>query len=263
MIHPTAPHDDQTEPMRPSNHDLEAPVTISYGAGLPDESELRLCSQVGPGTRSLELGVSDQMNALAFASAGSHAIAVDPDPVRIEALRSAATARELHVQCQVADHADLGFATSASVDLVLANRTIAAVADLGRLMRQVHRLLKTERPFVIIIDHPFARLVHQLAAGGHADPYGARERTIEAWYTALVRSNFTVDTIHELSGFIPTGAPAVDLPPGMTAPGLPGLDPAATSTTTSTTTSAATSATAPKRVDAPDTLILRARKLGS
>ena len=244
-------------------------MTISYGAGLPDESELRLCSQVGPGSRSLELGVSDQMNALAFATAGSHAMAVDPDPARIESLRSAAAARELHVQCQVADHADLGFATSASVDLVLANRTIAAVADLGRLMRQVHRLLKTERPFVIVIDHPFSRLVHQLAAGRPADPYGARERTIEAWYTALVRSNFTVDTIHELSGFVHTGAsPAGDQHRSETAPGLPGLDrPPAETTPTGTmpdaATSATTSAAAARRVDAPDTLILRARKLGS
>ncbi len=228
MIHPQPSHDEQTEAMSPPSHDPEAPVTISFGSGLPDESELRLCGQVGPGTRALELGVSDQMNALAFAAAGSRAIAVDPDPARIESLRAEAAARELHVQCQVADHADLGFTTSASVDVVLANRTIAAVRDLGRLMRQVHRLLKTERPFVIVIDHPFDRLVNELAAGGPSEAYGACERTIEAWYTALVRSNFTVDTIHELSGFATTG-------PTPTA----------------------------RRVDAPDTLILRARKLGS
>jgi SAM-dependent methyltransferase len=173
-------------------------VVIGYADGLPDEAELRLCGQVGPGTRALELGVSTQMNALAFAALGSRSIAVDPDPHRIAALRAAASQRDLHIQCEVADHADLGFVTSGSIDVVLANRTIGAVDDLGRLLRQVHRLLKPDRPFVIVVDHPFARLVDQLSHNVHAEVYGARERTVEAWYTAVVRSNFVVDTIHEL-----------------------------------------------------------------
>jgi SAM-dependent methyltransferase len=256
-IHLQAPHGVQTESMSASSQPPEAPVTISYGSGLPDESELRLCGHVGPGTRALELGVSDQMNALAFAAAGSKAIAVDPDPARIESLRAEAAARELHVQCQVADHADLGFATSASVDLVLANRTIAAVGDLGRLMRQVHRLLKTERPFVIVIDHPFDRLVGELASGRPSEAYGARERTIEAWYTALVRSNFTVDTIHELSGYEHrTEQHRAEQHRDEQPPGVP--RPVVASVTTP-------AAPAPNRLDvgAPDTLILRARKLGS
>ena len=50
---------------------------ISFGRDIPDESELRLCGDISDGKRALELGVGRSQNAIAFALAGSKAIAVE------------------------------------------------------------------------------------------------------------------------------------------------------------------------------------------
>lgn len=171
---------------------MSSPHTISYGPGVPGDDELRLCGDLSGGMRALELGVSEDLNAIAFALTGAKAIAVDPDPGRIERLRAAAAQHELHVECHVGELADLGFATSGSMEVVVANHTIDDVDDLGRLLRQVHRVLAPSRPLVIVLDHPFADAVSSEV------PYGAGHRTIGDWFTALTRANFRVDTIHEL-----------------------------------------------------------------
>lgn len=167
---------------------------VIYRPGLPDDGELRLCGDVGDGRRALELGVSEQRNALAFAAAGAKAIAVDPDAERIADLRERAAAAELRIECHVGELADLGFATSGSVEVVLANHTLCRVDDLGRLLRQVHRLLKPGYPFVIAMAHPFA----EVTATTPPRAYGTGTRTVGEWFTALGRANFRVDVMHEL-----------------------------------------------------------------
>jgi SAM-dependent methyltransferase len=166
---------------------------VTYGRGVPGEDELRLCGDVSGGRRALELGVSSAFNSIAFALAGAKALAVDPDPERIAELRDRAAAADVRVECHTGDLADLGFATSGSVEVVVADHTIGDVDDLGRLLRQVHRVLKPSHPFVVAIEHPFADVVR---ADGR--PYGAGVRTIGEWFTALGRANFRVDVIHEL-----------------------------------------------------------------
>ena len=163
---------------------------INYGSGLPDDAELRLCGDLGDGRRAVELGISSEYNALAMARAGAKAIAVDPDPEQIALTRAKAAEHEVSVQCFETDLADLGDITSATCDVVVANRTIGDVDDLGRLFRQVHRILKPERPFVIVVDHPFATVSDE-------SPYGT-ERTIGGWHTSLARTNFRVDRLLEL-----------------------------------------------------------------
>jgi SAM-dependent methyltransferase len=172
---------------------------VSYGPDLPDDRTLRLCIGAGEGRRVIELGVSDARNALSFAAEGAKAIAVDPDPERIADLRAAATAAELRVECHAAELADLGFATSGSVDLVLANGSLDRIDDLGRVLRQVHRVLKVGAPFVILTTHPFAG-VHGLGPDGTVTtrPYGTHGPTIGDWLTALHRANFRVELVHEL-----------------------------------------------------------------
>lgn len=185
---PTSPSDDHT--------------TITYGGGtrggsesggIIDDAELRLCGDLSGGKRAIELGVSDQRNALAFAAAGAKAIAVDPDPLRIDTLRADASALDLHVECHVGELADLGFATSGSVELVVADHTLGDVDDLGRSLRQVHRVLKSGHAFVIVVDHPFGEVMSDPTR-----PYGSGSRTLGEWLTALSRANFRVDTVHEL-----------------------------------------------------------------
>lgn len=173
----------------------DGPVTriLSYGPGLPDESEMRLCGDPA-GKRALELGVSNSLNALALAEAGAKAMAIDADPHRIASLRRAADDVGLRVECHEGDLADLGWATSASVDLVVAAGTLGQVDDLARVLRQVHRVLKPEAPLVISAAHP----AQPLNVVDPATPYGDAIRSIADWYMALYRANFRVDNLQEV-----------------------------------------------------------------
>ena len=178
------------------------PVTtpaISFGRDIPDDAELRLCGDISDGKRALELGVGRTQNAIAFAHAGAKAIAVDPDVSKIESLRAAAVKAEVTVECHVTDLADLGFATSGSIELVLADHTIDdGIEDFGRLLRQVHRVLRSSRPFVISVPHPFAGVHSTDEFGSKVLPYGSVGRTIGDWHIHLNRANFRVDRILEL-----------------------------------------------------------------
>jgi SAM-dependent methyltransferase len=174
-------------------------ANIRYGHGIPTDAELRLSGDVAGGKRAVELGISPWFNALEFAKAGAKAIAVDPDAAKIAEMRSHADAAEVSVQCLAADLADLGEITSGTVEVVLAAHSIEKVDDLGRLLRQVHRILIPSMPFVIALTHPFS-VVSELA------PYGTTARSISDWFTSLSRANFRVDQVRELgeSGPVPS-----------------------------------------------------------
>ncbi len=165
-------------------------ATISYGPGVPNDAELRLCGDLGDGRRAVELGVSDDYNALAIASTGAKSIAVDPDPERIATTRRLADEHDVRVQCFETDLADLGDITSTTCDVVIACYSLEGVEDLGRVLRQVHRVLKPERPLVIVVRHPFADVTPDR-------PYGT-ERTVGGWHTALSRTNFRIDRLLEI-----------------------------------------------------------------
>jgi SAM-dependent methyltransferase len=172
---------------------------ISYGTDIAGETELRLCGDISGGKRAIELGVSPWFNSLAIADAGGKAIAVDPDETKIAEMRSRADDAEVSVECHVTDLADLGEIASGTCEVVLAAQTIGTVDDLGRLLRQVHRLLKPSMPFVISLPHPFANV-------SEAAPYGSTSRSISNWFTSLSRANFRVDQILELgsAGIVPS-----------------------------------------------------------
>lgn len=171
---------------------------IRFGRDIPTDAELRVCGDIGDGKRALELGVSREQNALAFAQAGARSIAVDPDESKIEALRAAAGEAEVTVQGITSELADLGAISSASLDLVVANHSLVDVDDLGRLLRQVHRVMRSGRPFVIAVPHPFAGVYTTDEMGSKVHPYGTVGRTIGDWFIHLARSNFRVDQILEL-----------------------------------------------------------------
>lgn len=173
------------------------PRAISYGPQVSNETELRLCGDPS-GKRAIELGISAAHNAIALAEAGAKAIAIDPSPDRVAAGRREADAVGVRVEFHEADLGDLGFATSASVDLVVAAGTLADVDDLPRVLRQVHRVLRPECALVISTLHPMAGFNGSMY--GEAPPrYGsAGSRTVSDWFTALYRSNFRVDVMLEL-----------------------------------------------------------------
>jgi SAM-dependent methyltransferase len=171
---------------------------ISYGDDVPDESELRLCGDVA-GKRVVVLGVEPHPNAIVFAGRGAKAMAVDPSSAQVSAARRQAEAAEVRVEFHEADLADLGFATSASVDLVFSSHALADVIDLPRVFRQVHRILRPGLPLVLSVPHPIAAMLE----GGEVilrKPYwGTDARTTGDLFTALQRANFQVDVILEPS----------------------------------------------------------------
>ena len=175
---------------------------INYGPGTPGDDVLRLCGDVSDGRRAIELGISPWFNSVAFARAGAKSIAIDTDLERIAETRRRATAAEVQVQCLETGLADLGDVASASCEVVLAAYTIDRVDDLGRLLRQVHRILKPGMPLVLSMPHPYADISAK-------QPYGTGARTIGEWFTALTRANFRIDQLHELGATAHSPAPAV------------------------------------------------------
>jgi ubiquinone/menaquinone biosynthesis C-methylase UbiE len=173
------------------------PRPISYGSHVSDDNDLRLCGDPA-GKRALELGISDGLNAVALAERGAKAIAVDPDPERIARERTEAERAGVRIEFHHGDVADLGFATSGSIDLVIAAGTLVDVDDLPRALRQVHRVLKPECALLVAVPHPVATML----AGGELTsrrPYGTPPgRSVSDLFMALHRTNFRVDNIQEL-----------------------------------------------------------------
>jgi len=164
---------------------------VTYGpAGVSDE-QLHLLGDVSGGRRVIELGIAG--NAIALAQAGAKAIALDPDPDRIAELRGAAASAGVAVECHEGELADLGFAPSGTIDVVLANGTLDEERDLGRTLRQVHRVLKPGAPFLLVMAHPFAAV-----GSGRTRRYGEGHRTVGDLLTALDRANFRIEAFHEL-----------------------------------------------------------------
>jgi len=171
-------------------------MSIWYGDNVADDSELRLCGGI-VGKRVLELGIGSTSNSVAIATAGAKAIALDPAADRIARLRADAEAAEVKVECHQGELADLGWATSGSIDLVIASQSLDDVDDLPRLLRQVHRVLRVGTPFVVAMQHPVATMFDG------SDPtarrrYGADGVTFSELYMAFERTNFHFDAMYEL-----------------------------------------------------------------
>ena len=174
--------------------------SVWFGRGIADDSEYRLCGDVN-GKRVIELGVamtpSVTPNSIALARRGAKAIAVDPRHDRIAALRQRAEEAEVHVECHVGELADLGIVTSGSIDLVVAAQSLDDMDDLPRLLRQVHRVLRPESPFVVSLTHPLAAMFDS----GEPAPvrrYGTTVRSIGELFMSFERSNFRIDVLHEV-----------------------------------------------------------------
>ena len=144
---------------------------ISYGTGVPDESDLRLCGEVS-GKRVIELGGTG--SAIAFAERGARAMAA-AGVEQVEEGREQAEQAGVRVEFHAGDLADLGFATSGSVDLVFST-ALSDVDDLARVLRQAHRVLRPEASLVFSVPHPMAAMLE----GGEIvlrRGYGAGTRT--------------------------------------------------------------------------------------
>lgn len=111
------------------------------------------------GKRVLELGCGDGARAIELARAGATVIAVDPSAAAVQQTRDRAEAAEVRVEVHTGELADLAFLRGDSVDVALAEGSLAALADLGRVFRQVQRVLRADAWFAFVLPHPIASLV--------------------------------------------------------------------------------------------------------
>jgi SAM-dependent methyltransferase len=202
----------------PAAADL-APDTVSYGPDGPTETDLRLLGSV-EGKRVLELGCGAGVNAVALARQGARVTAIDESNDQLAHGRGLADQHELRVEWRQGDPADLAALRADTIDVVLSVFSLATVDDLGRVFRQVHRVLRPEAPIVLSVPHPAYQLIEPgtvppvlrrtayesqrlAAASGHDDAddpaadSGELVRSISELFTTFSRANFRVDTILE------------------------------------------------------------------
>jgi SAM-dependent methyltransferase len=196
----------------PSGAALE-PDAVRYGPGLPHEDALKL---LGPldGRRVLDLGSGAGANAVALARAGAKVIAVDTSADNLAQVRETARRVGVKVEAHQAPLAELAFVRADTVDAAVSVYGLAPLEDIDRVFRQVHRVLRTEHPFVFSLPHPaFTVLDPELdeprlrrrwwdprpvqwsigEEGADAD----QPRTISGLFSSLARANFRVDAVLE------------------------------------------------------------------
>ncbi|HVM41038.1 MAG TPA: class I SAM-dependent methyltransferase [Acidimicrobiia bacterium] len=183
---------------------VNGPSVVRYGPEVPGDDELRLLGNLD-GKRVLELGSGSRSSAVALAARGAHVIAVDPHPDRMAVSQVAAEDAEVRVEWQEGALTDLAFLRGDSVDLAFSVGAVVEVEDMGRLFRQVHRVLRPGSAFVFAYEHP------ALVSGRHRSYFDESPatvdvdgvtvtqypRTISAVFTALHRSGLRVDAILE------------------------------------------------------------------
>jgi ubiquinone/menaquinone biosynthesis C-methylase UbiE len=119
-----------------------------YGPDLPTEAELRLLGDLR-GKRIVELGCGGAQCSISFARAGATAIGIDLSSEQLSYARALAEREKVKIELHQGDMADLAFLRADSVDIAFSSWAFQFVQDLGRVFRQVHRVLKGsshERP---------------------------------------------------------------------------------------------------------------------
>jgi SAM-dependent methyltransferase len=194
---------------------------------MENDAVLRLLGPV-QGKRVLELGCSDGTSAIRFAREGATVIGIDGSADRIADARAAAETAEVRLELRAGDLADLAFLRADSMDIAFSDDALAEVADLGRLFRQVHRVLRHGAGFVFSLPHPFALGTENEPPPDGALPLGrtylarsyfdtspidvgtdgesrlVTSHTLSEVFTGLTRAAFRVDTLLEPE---PTRAP--------------------------------------------------------
>lgn len=185
--------------------------TVTYGPDIATEAGLHLLGDVA-GKRVLDVGCGAGHNVVALARAGARAIGVEPDQDQLAEARRAAEAAEVRVELHHGPLAELAFLRADTVDLAISVFALATVDDIGRVFRQVHRVLKPQANFVLSLPHPFFALldpddpdplrVRRNAFDDHpygpGDPrHGTFARSLGTLCTELYRAGFTLNQVLE------------------------------------------------------------------
>lgn len=186
---------------------------LVYGPDIVDETDLRLLGDLS-GKRVLQLGSFEGHTAIALHRRGARVIVVEPSSERLAASRWAFDRADTRIELLNNDLADLAAVRADSIDLAVSIYSLAAVEDLARVFRQVHRVLRPDAHFVFSLPHPAFAMIDSAtdeplrvrrsywdrtprawSSGEHA---GAdNTHTISELFTHLARTNFRVDALLE------------------------------------------------------------------
>jgi SAM-dependent methyltransferase len=133
---------------------------VSYGPDIPTDADLHLLGDL-KGKRVLELGCGGGQTGVAFARQGAIVTGIDFSAAQIEFARKLAETEKAKAEFRVGDLADLAFLRSDSMDLVFSVDAFGYVEDLGRVFRQVHRVLKVGAPLVFSLPHPARQMIDE------------------------------------------------------------------------------------------------------
>ncbi|HVM03334.1 MAG TPA: class I SAM-dependent methyltransferase [Acidimicrobiales bacterium] len=185
-----------------------------YGADIGTEADFRLLGDLAR-KRVLELGCGAAQNSIAFAKQGAIAIGVDASAEMLAIGRRLCEREEVRVELRQGDMADLAFLRADSVDLVFSSGAFGFVEDLGRVLRQVHRVLRTGAPLVFSLPHPAYHMIDgddpeqpprirrsyfdrtPRERHRHGVAFTVHHHTIGDLHTSLTRASYSVDTILE------------------------------------------------------------------
>ena len=199
---------------------LELPYdSVTYGPAIPREVDLRLLGDVS-GKRVLDLGCGAGHNAVALARAGARTIAVDESAEQIGHARAAIDSAGVKVELHHAPLAELAFLRADTIDGAICVGALTEVADISRVFRQLHRVLRPEHHAVISVPHPAFTLLDP----GSDDPlrirrsafdetpwtsedprHGSFARSTGTLFTELGRAGFRVDHVLEPAAVDPGG----------------------------------------------------------
>jgi SAM-dependent methyltransferase len=184
-----------------------------FGPDIPTETDLRILGTLS-GKRVLELGCGGAQCSIAFVKQGAVAIGVDFSAEQLAFARRLCDREHVKVELHEGDLADLAFVRAESIDLVFSAYAFGYVEDLGRVFRQVHRVLKQNAPLVFSLPHPAYDVIDDdaepplLIRRSYFDrspidyewngiQFTDYHHTISEIYMGLVRSGYRVDLVLE------------------------------------------------------------------
>ncbi|MHB8293670.1 MAG: class I SAM-dependent methyltransferase [Acidimicrobiales bacterium] len=184
-----------------------------YGPDIGTEADFRLLGDL-KGKRVLELGCGGAQCSIAFAKQGAIAIGIDFSARQLAFARRLVEREKARVELHQGDLADLAFLRANTIDLAFSAFAFGYVQDLGRVFRQVHRVLRVGGALVFSLPHPAYDLIDDtspeplLVRRSYFDrepidyehdgiAFTDYHHTLSDLFILLVRVGYSIDTLLE------------------------------------------------------------------